>query len=83
MMNTCMAIPLPFWAFTIAFLLNNCAFNVLCQLQSSINPDMGPLSVAISYIASTAVCLLLVPLLFKATSRFLVSTVNLTVLILA
>jgi len=74
-----MAIPLPFWAFTIAFLLNNCAFNVLCQLQSSINPDMGPLSVAISYIASTAVCLLLVPLLFKATSprfQFTISSIG-------
>lgn len=69
MKNTFLSIPAAFWAFTLAFLLNNCAFNVLAQLQSSINPDMGPLSVAISYIASTIVCLVLVPILFKATSK--------------
>lgn len=61
-------IPTLFWFFTFGFFFNNCAFNVLAQLQSSINPTVGSVSVAISYITSTFVCLILVPILFKATS---------------
>lgn len=68
MTKTLSQIPRPFWYFTFGFLLNNCAFNVLVQLQSSINPSIGSISIAVSYLTSMFVCLLVVPILFKATS---------------
>jgi len=60
--------PATFWCFTFGFLLNNCAFSVLMQLQSSINPYLGTISISFSHVSSMLVCLFVQPILFKMTS---------------
>lgn len=77
-------IPFSFWFFTFGFFFNNCAFNVLTQLQSSINPTVGSVSVSISYATSIFVCLIFVPIMFKATSpRFQFASSSLGYLLFA
>ena len=63
--------PATFWCFTFGFLLNNCAFSVLMQLQSSINPYLGTISISFSHVSSMLVCLFVQPILFKMTSKCL------------
>ena len=79
-----MAFPKVFWYFTWGFFFNNCAFNVLSQLQSSINPTVGPISLSLQFASSIIVCLVIAPILFSTTgTRFQFTIASLGYLVYA
>lgn len=79
-----MSFPKVFWYFTWGFFFNNCAFNVLSQLQSSINPTVGPISLSLQFASSIIVCLIIAPILFSTTgARFQFTVASLGYLVYA